>query len=337
MSGPKLATQTIDRNSEITLWKELLQVNTSGGPLSMIRKHPQKISGAAVLLVHGFAQNRYAWHLPQRSFVNYLVSNGYDVFNLELRGHGRSRALGSSIPTTFNEYAFEDFPAAVHAALRVSGQKKLFVIGHSLGGSVAYAAAPSLTSQLRGIVTLGGVFHLGRGLPMFKALGAALRVFLKSTPLPLMTFRSGLIAKVLSLPIAEPLLSMTRLLPWESGSIERPILEEYLRRSFDRTSFQVIADLFDWMHHDQFGGQSQLTSSFLALTLPLLVIAADHDHFNNSAGIKPAYDGSMSPDKTYLELSPENAGGHYGHADMIIGSKAPLFVWPLIQKWLEVR
>ena len=34
---------------------------------------------APVLLVHGFGQNRYAWHLPARSFANHLASVGWHV------------------------------------------------------------------------------------------------------------------------------------------------------------------------------------------------------------------------------------------------------------------
>jgi len=39
----------------------------------------------ALLLIHGFAQNRHGWNLKGRSFVNYLAEAGYDVFYLDLR------------------------------------------------------------------------------------------------------------------------------------------------------------------------------------------------------------------------------------------------------------
>ena len=82
--------QTIDRREKATFVKELV---LSGGkvPLAMVRKRLAENAGgttATVLLVHGFGQNRYAWHLPSRSLANHLALSGFDVFNLDLRGHG---------------------------------------------------------------------------------------------------------------------------------------------------------------------------------------------------------------------------------------------------------
>ena len=66
-----------------------------GGSLALVRKRlPGLEPRAAVVLLHGFGQNRYTWHLDSRSFSAYLAGRGLDVFNLELRGHGRSRGLG---------------------------------------------------------------------------------------------------------------------------------------------------------------------------------------------------------------------------------------------------
>ena len=84
-----------------------------------------------VLLVHGYGQNRYAWHLPSRSFSNYLARAGFDVFNLDLRGHGRSRHLGAHRPTHVADYVIEDIPAAVEEVQRISGGRPVFYLGHS--------------------------------------------------------------------------------------------------------------------------------------------------------------------------------------------------------------
>ena len=89
-------TQVIDRAATATFRKEIV---VTGGPvpLAMVRKRVAHRDGtlAPLLLVHGFGQNRYAWHLPARSFANHLAMSGFDVFNVELRGHGRSRMLGA--------------------------------------------------------------------------------------------------------------------------------------------------------------------------------------------------------------------------------------------------
>src|SRR4029079_5830964 len=116
-------------------------------PLAMVRKRWAANEGgtrAPVLLVHGFGQNRYAWHLPSRSLANHLAREGYDVFNLDLRGHGRSRALSSHRSRGVECYVREDLPSAVDEVQRLSGGRPVWVVGHSLGGLVSYAAAPAL-------------------------------------------------------------------------------------------------------------------------------------------------------------------------------------------------
>src|SRR5215475_3414918 len=142
-----IVEQTVDRDERDRFVKELVVVRIrSAGkevPLAMIRKrHAPRVRRdaalggtlAPVLLVHGYGQNRYAWHLPARSFSNYLARAGFDVFNLDLRGHGRSRHFGARAPRSVDEYISEDLPIAVEEVLSHTGRRPPFVVGHSLGG-----------------------------------------------------------------------------------------------------------------------------------------------------------------------------------------------------------
>src|SRR5262245_51905788 len=93
--------QTIDRHDRAIFLKELVVFRSAVGvPLAMVRKRSaeQKATLAPLLLVHGWGQNRYIWHLPSRSLSNYLARAGFDVYNLDLRGQGRSRRLGAKRP-----------------------------------------------------------------------------------------------------------------------------------------------------------------------------------------------------------------------------------------------
>ena len=142
-------------------------------PLAMVRKRPaqRQETRGSILLIHGFGQNRYAWHLPSRSFGNYLAAAGFDVFNLDLRGHGRSRHLGASPPADLTEYVREDVPAAVNEVQRLSGHSRTFLLGHSLGGLISYAAAPGLGDQVAGVATLGSPYHFTRGSRFLSTVG----------------------------------------------------------------------------------------------------------------------------------------------------------------------
>src|SRR3954467_9950183 len=132
--------QTIDRDQRALFTKELvlLRARSKSGseiPLAMVRKRRASAgeTRAPVLLIHGYGQNRYAWHLPSRSFSNHLAQAGFDVFNLDLRGHGRSRHLGAHRPTHVTDYVSEDVPAAVEEVQRISGQRPVYYVGHSMG------------------------------------------------------------------------------------------------------------------------------------------------------------------------------------------------------------
>src|SRR5688572_7458206 len=130
--------QTIDRDERGRFDKALVVVKVPdrGGPvpLAMVRKRSAALDGtrAPVVLIHGYGQNRYAWHLPARSFSNHLARAGFDVFNLELRGHGRSRHLGARRPGDVTDFVREDVPAAIAEVQRLSGGRRVYVIGHSL-------------------------------------------------------------------------------------------------------------------------------------------------------------------------------------------------------------
>ena len=84
------------------------------------------------------------------------------------------------------------------------------------------------------------------------------------------------------------------------------------------------------------GGQNY-ADAFRRLDLPLLVIAGDRDRLLPPADARPAYDLSESTDKTYKLFSPVHEEVHWGHLDIVLGEKAPTYVWPYVAKWLLER
>ena len=85
---------------------ELYHLPIEKGALPMSRKRSVRFVGrtrGALLLVHGFSQNRFAWHVQDRSPANFLAEAGYDVFFLDLRGSRESRRLGAPMPVGIHE------------------------------------------------------------------------------------------------------------------------------------------------------------------------------------------------------------------------------------------
>ena len=169
-SGP--VVQTVHGDETVELHKQILILDDDEGlPLAMVRKHlPGGPTRPPVLLVHGFAQNRYTWHISGRSMSAWLAARGFDTWNLELRGHGRSREAAQDRAT--GAEVFDDYVGDVlRAADALPGPA--FWIGHSLGGAVLYGAATEAEGAARplGVVGIGALFRFGQANPFLKLLG----------------------------------------------------------------------------------------------------------------------------------------------------------------------
>jgi alpha-beta hydrolase superfamily lysophospholipase len=303
-----------------------------GGALAMVRRHPAGQARGAVLMLHGFSQNRYSWHLPSGSFTHFLAQRGYDVFNAELRGVGRSRLLGSRIPSSFDEHVDEDLPVLVDAARRASGEDRIFLLGHSMGGALAYAAAPTLTPRPRGVIGIAAVYRFGHGVPFWRQVSPLL---LKLPPWlnapvvlspvgPLLSAGAGEVIARFPLPVTI----------WNRGAVERHTRREYMSRAWDRTSLQVMRAFARWSQTGRLDSDKGLDygARFAALSeVPLLVVAGMSDAMVTEDDVRPAYSTSRSDDRTYLAFPG------MGHVDLIWGKSSPRVVWPAIADWMDRR
>ncbi|MGK3997434.1 alpha/beta fold hydrolase [Sorangium sp. So ce1024] len=308
-------------------------------PLAMIRKRSARLRStvASVLLIHGYGQNRYIWHLPSRSFSNYLARAGFDVFNLDLRGHGRSRHLGARRPGHVTDFVREDVPAAIEEVRRISGPRPVYLIGHSLGGLISYATAPTMGDAVGGIVTLGSPYLFTHGSRALALLGRLMLTVDRRVPLgqgalalsawgePFRLVRAFVESPIFPLPIRG----------FVPGSMETRVLTQHMSLAMDSGSITVLRNMFldaaasrKSGHH--MGSLFGYARAFEGLDLPLLVVAGAFDDLAPPASVKPAYDFSRSSDKTYREFPR-------GHLDIVVGRDAPLTVWPLIEAWLKTR
>ena len=95
-------------------------------------------SGEPVVLLHGFPQTWYEWHR-----VIPALAERYCVIAPDLRGMG-----ASSKPTSGydNQTVAED----IYQLVRRLGLQRIFLVGHDVGASVAYAYAPLTLTRFVG-------------------------------------------------------------------------------------------------------------------------------------------------------------------------------------------
>lgn len=357
----EIVEQAVDIDRKARFVKEVVAARDGTYPIGMVRKRllaespsegasrstPARASvvpeakaapcRAAVLLIHGFGQNRYTWHTSRRSFANFLAAEGFDVFNLDLRGRGRSRRFGALHDTIIDDYIRDDVPAAIRSVLRLSGKSQLFLIGHSMGGIVSYAVAGSqMRDEVAGVVTFGSPYRFGLG-SRFLAVTAPLLYAARLTGI--FDGNQSLPMRILGRHMSKhgwlwdnPLIWMP-LRPWHPKSMEREILAENLSAAFEHTRIAVALGLVGLGSEAALKSHDGLTDYGLAFEIadkPLLVIAGTRDALAPPASVRPVYDRSRSTDKTYREFP-------LGHIDMLLGRDAPFTVWPLARTWLAAR
>jgi polyhydroxyalkanoate synthase len=337
--------QVIDRSERAVFDKELVVVRTrtatmaEGVPLAMIRKrlHGREDTLAPVVLIHGYGQNRYAWHLPSRSLFNYLARGGFDVFNLELRGHGRSRHLGARPPRHVTDFVEEDVPAALDEVQRLSGGRPVYLVGHSLGGLVAYASAAKLRDRVAGVVTLGSPYQFTKGSMTLSLLSLLLgeldkRVDFGNGALELKPLSETM--RLLRAFIESPIFPLP-IRGFAPGSLEPEVLNQAMSLAMDHGSIAVLRKMFRSAIEARDGGHclGELTGyaeEFESLDVPLLVISGTKDDLAPPASVEPAYTRSRSSDKTYRAFPR-------GHLDILVGTDCLQTIWPLLLNWLTRR
>ncbi|MEE2830342.1 MAG: alpha/beta hydrolase [Myxococcota bacterium] len=339
-----LVHETIDGDEAASFRKEILRADL--GPqrkLALVRKRPETgPTRGAVILIHGFAQNRYSWHLSCRSLENFFAHQGLDTFNLELAGHGRSREFGTPPARSFNEY-IDDCVPVIEAVANHSGSRQVFLVGHSLGGAVAYAVAPRCPEKIAGVITLGGVYSFGRNPFVFHAAQLLSRIDGRSGLVRRLGLgmKTSLFGKLLNglLPLADDLSWHFPLAGWVPGSTEHEVIRERVERGFDWTGINVFLTMMGWAAEDRFSGEdgTDYAAAFAALDLPLLVVAGNEDRLATPDDVRPAYEHSRSTDKTYREFGPIDDEMHWGHLDIVLGVKASERVWPYLAQWMLQR
>jgi polyhydroxyalkanoate synthase len=324
--------------------KEILRARVaSGRSLAIVRKYRDDLERrGVVVLIHGFAQNRYTWHLSTRSLVNYFADAGLDVYNLELTGHGRSREFGTAPANSFEEYVV-DTASVIDAVSDYSDCERVFLMGHSLGGAVCYAVAPRVPNKIAGIVTVAGIFQFGSN-PVTRQAGRLIgRIASMDSPLTRggASIKTRFMGKIVAerFGMAEALSASLPFSGWVPGSTEPHVVQERLLKGFDWTGINIFLTLMRWAADGSFDGGNgrDYAREFTALDIPLLVASGDSDRMLPPEDARPAYDRSVSTDKTFKLFSPIHEEVHWGHLDILLGKKAPEFTWPYLLRWLLDR
>jgi len=99
-------------------------------------------TGPAIILLHGFPEDWYAYHrvMPR-------LAKQFTVVAVDLRGIGGSAATGAG-------YDAANMAEDVHRLMEYLHFEHVYVVGHDIGGMVAYAFARRYPKSCRGVMLL---------------------------------------------------------------------------------------------------------------------------------------------------------------------------------------
>lgn len=119
---------------------------------------------STIVISHGLGEHsgRYA------TLAAELADRGHAVYALDHRGHGRSGGPRANIERF--SYVVSDFSAFVGRCARQHLDSPLYVLGHSMGGAVAFASALRLQHQLRGLVLSAPALATDAAVPRLQEL-----------------------------------------------------------------------------------------------------------------------------------------------------------------------
>src|SRR5215216_4931800 len=111
---------------------------------------PARGPRAVLLVAHGFAEHsgRYA------NLVRHFVPRGYAVYALDHRGHGRSDGERTQIDT-YTDYV-DDLKTFFDLVRAEQPDRPIYLVGHSMGASIATAYAARHQRGLAGLILSGG-------------------------------------------------------------------------------------------------------------------------------------------------------------------------------------
>jgi pimeloyl-ACP methyl ester carboxylesterase len=128
-------------------------VNVDGKQISYWRGRKGLLEGReTVLFIHGAGGGLYTW-----SYQKGFFDKEFNPITIELPGHGESEGEGEQEIVRYAEH--------VYALLEALSLKKIFLVGHSMGGAIVQTLALTHPEVIKGIVLVGTGARL-KVLPM---------------------------------------------------------------------------------------------------------------------------------------------------------------------------
>jgi acylglycerol lipase len=223
---------------------------------------PDGIPVAVLVVVHGIAEHsgRYS------NLVNYFVPKGYAVYSFDLRGHGKSEGIRSYVERF--SYYLDDLKTFYDKVRDENKNAKIFMVGHSMGSTIAIDYTIEHQSELNGLIVSGTTLKAGASIN-------------KATIL---------MAKILS--ILAPKMGVSAL---DANLISR---DKAVVNAYVNDPLNYTGKLRARWGTELLKTMIRLQSKISELSLPILIMQGSADRISDPSSSTMLFDGVKSKDKT---------------------------------------
>jgi acylglycerol lipase len=223
---------------------------------------PNRRIKAVLLVVHGLAEHsgRYL------NVVNYFVPKGYAVCSFDYQGHGRSEGLRGYV--RHFSYYLNELGAFLGVVRNMYPENMIFIVGHSVGGTIAATFATDHQDEFDGLILSGATIKPGASLSPVKIV----------------------LAKFLSLML--PKMGVD-IIDASTISRDKAVVDAYINDPLvyrGRISARLGVELIRAMQ--------ELAHKMPQIKLPVLIMHGTDDRLCNPEGSLMLYESVSSPDKT---------------------------------------
>ncbi len=307
----------------------------ASGPHWRLRDYGDDHASSSLLIVAAPIKRPYIWDLtPSASVIQHCLRQGLHVYLLEWMPASRG-----TINSGFDECARAICDCVAEISGRIPGTK-LFLIGHSLGGTLAAIYSALAPESVRGLVLLGTPLCFQPKESEFRDALVSLVPSELSDENP---FPGSLLSHISAM--ASPRTFIWSRLMDAALSVRDPsamdIHARVERWALDEVPLpgKLVHQIIDWLYRENrlCRGALKVNETLVgpsSLSVPTLAVVNIADEVASLASVKPFIDAMPTKDVRLIEY-PGEIGVCLQHLGILIGPQAHAQVWPEIISWLN--
>jgi polyhydroxyalkanoate synthase subunit PhaC len=294
--------------------------------------------GRALLIVPAPIKRAYIWDLaPEVSVVRRCLAAGLRVYMLEwIEPKGAARSFG------LEDVITKVIAGALEAIERDSGEHRIVLTGHSLGGTLAALAAAHYPDRVCGLVLIEAPLAFGENggvlVPLVKATAPSAVASLADDCVPGALLSLSAMAAAPAVFVAEPYFDWLESATFGAVPTLRLRVERWIRDELAMPG-RLFLDIVEGLYREDRFASGRLSLAGVKVDpaalakVPTLAVVDQRSRVVPPASVTGPFDGL--PKKSLAVLA---YGGDRGvalqHVGALVGDNAHRLLWPKILRWI---